>query len=385
MTEYVRKIKTPLKRLNRRLGRLDIELTERCNNDCLHCCINLPAGDPEAMAREMSSARIKKILAEAAGLGCLQVRFTGGEPLLRPDFEEIYLFARRLGLKVLIFTNATLITPNMADLFAKVPPRTKIEITVYGMHAVSYEAVTRQPGSFARFRRGVELLLTRQVPFVLKAALLPQNRQELDEFEAWAKTVPWMDKRPNYAMFFDLRSRRDDEQKNILIKSLRHPPEEGLAIITREEVKYRQGTAEFATKFMCPPGDRLFRCGAGKSIAIDAYGRAQPCLGVRAPALCVDLFASESSTPLADALNHFSSLRDIRSQNPAYLERCAKCFLKGLCAQCPAKAWAEYGTLDTPVEYFCRMAHAEARFMGWLAENEEAWAVNNWQERVGKK
>ena len=80
------------------LGQLDIELTERCNNDCLHCCINLPANDRAARALEMPTGKVKRILDEAAALGCMQVRFTGGEPLLRPDFEELYLFARRLGM-----------------------------------------------------------------------------------------------------------------------------------------------------------------------------------------------------------------------------------------------------------------------------------------------
>ena len=58
------------------------------------------------------------MLTEAAGLGALSVRITGGEPLLRPDFEDLYVFARRLGLEVLLFTNARLITPELADLFA---------------------------------------------------------------------------------------------------------------------------------------------------------------------------------------------------------------------------------------------------------------------------
>ena len=80
------------------LGRLDMELTERCNNNCIHCYINLPADDP-CKARELSAEKIKAILSEAASLGCLTVRFTGGEPLLRNDFQEIYLFARRLGLE----------------------------------------------------------------------------------------------------------------------------------------------------------------------------------------------------------------------------------------------------------------------------------------------
>ena len=135
----------------------------------------------------MTTEQVKDILQQAADLGCLQVRFTGGEPLLRPDFEELYLYARRLGLKVLLFTNARLITPHLADLFAHIPPLVTIEITVYGMRRESYEAVTRGPGSFAQFWRGVNLLLERNVPFVVKSALLPQNKHEMDEFEAWAK------------------------------------------------------------------------------------------------------------------------------------------------------------------------------------------------------
>ena len=81
------------------LGRLDIELTERCNNNCVHCCVNLPEKDETAKSRELTAKEIKESLIEATSLGCLTVRFTGGEPLLREDFEELYIFARKLGLK----------------------------------------------------------------------------------------------------------------------------------------------------------------------------------------------------------------------------------------------------------------------------------------------
>src|SRR3989338_8038473 len=130
------------------LSRLDIELTERCNNNCLHCYINLPQDDLEAENKELSTDEIKDILKEAVSLGCLTARFTGGEPLLRMDFEELYLFARRLGLKVLLFTNAILVTHHLAELFSRIPPLEKIEVSVYGMKKTSYEAVTRVPGSF---------------------------------------------------------------------------------------------------------------------------------------------------------------------------------------------------------------------------------------------
>jgi radical SAM protein with 4Fe4S-binding SPASM domain len=381
VSEYVRKVTEAPKPLLPRLPSLDIELTERCDNDCIHCCINLPAGDTDAQAREMTTEQVTDILGQAADLGCLQVRLTGGEPLLRPDFEEIYLFARRLGLKALIYTNARRITPHLADLWAKVPPLEPIEVTVYGMHPESYEAISRAPGSFAQFRRGVDLLLDRGVPFIVKGVLLPPTRAEREEFEAWARTIPGMDKPPGYSMTFDLRNRRDDPEKNRVIESLRASPEDVLAILARDEAGFRIEMAEFAGKFMGPAGDRLFVCGAGRSLSIDAYGRAQPCMGVRAPELTVDVLSSS----VVDALDRFESLREMRATNPEYLRRCARCFLKGLCEQCPAKSWAEHGTLDTPVEYLCQIAQAQARHLGWLEKGEYPWEHERAHQRVDKR
>jgi MoaA/NifB/PqqE/SkfB family radical SAM enzyme len=378
-------------------------LTERCNNNCIHCCINRPANDAAARSREMPTAQINDILHQAADLGCLTVRFTGGEPLLRSDAQDLYLYARHLGLKVLLFTNARLITPQLADLFARVPPLAAIEISVYGMHPESYEAVTRAPGSFDQFRRGVNLLLERRVPFVVKSVLLPQLTPEMDEFEAWAGTIPGMTRPPNYSMFLDRRSRRDDACKNAVIESLRPSPHDALAVLARNTAKYRRDMAQFASRFMGPAGDRLFGCGAIHGMCIDAYGRAQPCMGVRAPELTVGLtpapLASEASAlcapqplerekdavRLADALERFRRLCDVVATNPDYLRRCARCFLKGLCEQCPAKSWGEHETLDTPVTYLCDVAHTQARYLGWLGEKELGWEVKNWQERVHRE
>jgi radical SAM protein with 4Fe4S-binding SPASM domain len=371
-----------------RIGRLDIELTERCNNDCIHCCINRPANDASAQAREMTTDQIKEILLQAADLGCMQVRFTGGEPLLRPDWKELYICARRLGMKVLLFTNARLITPQLADLLASVPPLEAIEITVYGMHRESYEAVTRVRGSFAQFRRGVDLLLEHKVPFVVKSVLLPQNRHEIDEFEAWAGKIPWMTSPPRYTMIFDLRNRRDDEGRNALIASLRPSPHEVLDLLSRNPEKYRREMAEFASRFMGPPGCTLFGCGAGQGMCIDPYGYAQPCTCVRAPELTVGLLPLSMQgqeavkIKLVDARARFSQIRELQGTNPEYLQRCARCFLKGLCEQCPGKSWIESGALDTPVKYLCEVAHTQARYLGWLGENENGWEVRDWQARV---
>ena len=74
-------------------------------------------------------------------------------------------------------------------------------------------------------------------------------------------------------------------------------------------------------------------------------------------------------------LDSFARLSRLHATNPDYLRRCAVCILKGLCEQCPAKSWAEHGTFDTPVEYLCEVAHAQARYLGWLDENKQGWEV----------
>lgn len=361
------------------LGKLDMELTERCNNNCIHCYINLPEDDLAAKKKELPTQKIKDILKEAASLGCIKVRFTGGEPLLREDFEELYVFTRRLGIKVTLFTNATLITPRLAELFSRIPPREKIGVSVYGMKKDSYEAITRMHGSFEAAWRGINLLLEKKIPFVVKSALLPQNKDEMDKFESWAATIPGMDKPPGYSMFFDLRCRRNGE-KSRAIRDLRVSAQEGVRILTRRKEEYIKEIKEFCSKFTRPPGEKLFSCGAGcGSGCVDAYGKFQLCMPLKRPDTVYDLTKGN----LKDALeNFFPKIREITAMNPQYLARCARCFLKGLCEQCPGKSWMEHGTLDTPVEYLCEIAHAQARFLGLLAEGEKAWEVESWQERI---
>jgi MoaA/NifB/PqqE/SkfB family radical SAM enzyme len=358
---------------------LDMELTERCNNNCLHCCINLSADDAVAKRRELSTEAIKRILSEAASLGCLSVRFTGGEPILRADFEELYRYARNLGLKVLLFTNATLITPSLAELFSHVPLLEKIEVTVYGMKKDSYEAVTRTPGSFEAAWRGIHLLLKKDVPFIVKGVLLPPNKGEVEAFERWASTLPWMEGPPSYAIFLDLRCRRE-EKKNDFIRKLRIAPEQGVRFLARRNPQRLKEMKAFCSRFMGPPGDGLFSCGAGMNGGcLDAYGRFQLCMNLRHPDTVCDLARGS----LKEAMGRFfPQVRAMKAKHPDYLARCARCFLKGLCEQCPGKSWIEHGTLDTPVEYLCEIAHAEARQLGLLEEKEKGWEVKDWRERI---
>jgi len=365
------------------LSKLDVELTERCNNNCIHCYINLPPDDPVAKGRELSTEETKDIIKQAADLGCLSMLFTGGESLLREDFEEIYVYTRKNGIKVFIFTNATLIDTKMIDLFKRIPLLGKIEITVYGMKKKSYEAVSRVPGSYEAAWRGINLLLENKIPFLVKSVVLPPTKDEIPEFNAWAATIPGMDDPANSTMYLDLRANHDSEIKNRQIKGLRLSSEEFLDFNLHLADDYLADLVDFCSRCGGAQGDSLFPCDAAKHNkgCVDAYGRLKPCIGLSNPETAYDL----KKGTLKDAItNFFPKVREMKAKNPEYLARCARCYLRGICEQCPGKAWAEYGTMDTPIQYLCDIVHLQARRAGLLNEGEMSWEVEDWEERLKK-
>ena len=99
-----------------------VEATRRCNNSCVHCYNNLPLSDPFARQNELRTAEHIRILDEIAAAGCLWILFTGGEIFARKDFLDIYTHAKHQGFLITLFTNGTLITPDIADYLVELPP-----------------------------------------------------------------------------------------------------------------------------------------------------------------------------------------------------------------------------------------------------------------------
>ncbi|OFW29521.1 MAG: hypothetical protein A3H97_01180 [Acidobacteria bacterium RIFCSPLOWO2_02_FULL_65_29] len=153
------------------------ELTCRCNLRCVMCytdCFNTSAH----VRQELATEDIVRILDELQEAGCVELTFTGGEPLSRPDFLTIYGAAHERGFVLTVFTNGTLITPAVADCWALARPRS-VEISVHGVSARVFDGVTRVPGSLERCLAGIELVMRRRIPVVLKTVGLISNWHEI--------------------------------------------------------------------------------------------------------------------------------------------------------------------------------------------------------------
>jgi radical SAM protein with 4Fe4S-binding SPASM domain len=351
-----------------RLGYLRMELTERCNNDCIHCLVNLPLEDERAKATELNTSAVQRVLDQASALGCLKVNFTGGEPLLRHDMKELYAYARELGLIIVLFTNGRLLDESWMEIFKENPPGHPVDLTTYGMTSVTYDRVVRRGGAFEEFNRGIDLLRRNRIPFTVRMAVLNENKSEADAYQQWIRSMGNQPE-PILVTNLSLRVRRDSQQRNDRIRQQRIPADEVIRLL------YSDGNSpkfaeDFCRQFAGAKGASLFHCGMGESVAVDAYGKLYGCLLLRHPELTFDL----NSGTMQQALDAFFPVQTMRkSENPQYMERCAKCSLYGFCEQCPAQAYMENGTLDTPVEYLCNLAHAQAERLGLIPSGKKAW------------
>lgn len=145
-----------------------LELTTKCCLNCVHCCC-VPPSSPE-----LNTAEWKNIIDRLEKAGCFIVLVTGGEPLLRKDFPEIYLHLKKKGMIITVFSNGVLINDEIIQLFKEWPPL-EIEISIYGSNKEVFGLVTGHPEKWGTFRANLDSLKEAGVPFNLKTMILKEN------------------------------------------------------------------------------------------------------------------------------------------------------------------------------------------------------------------
>lgn len=112
----------------------NFELTSRCNFNCKMCYVHQNMN----LERELNANDWIAVADEAKKRGMLFLLLTGGEPLIRTDFIEIYTTIRKMGIMVSLNTNGSLISEEIINTFREVPP-TRINISLYGASEETYE------------------------------------------------------------------------------------------------------------------------------------------------------------------------------------------------------------------------------------------------------
>ncbi|MFC1942524.1 radical SAM protein [Chloroflexota bacterium] len=85
--------------------------TRQCNLSCIHC---YATADSHKSKEEMSTASGEEFIRDLADFGVPVILFSGGEPLLRKDIFTLAGLAKKLGLRVALSTNGTLINEEIS-------------------------------------------------------------------------------------------------------------------------------------------------------------------------------------------------------------------------------------------------------------------------------
>ncbi|MFB6251924.1 MAG: TIGR04347 family pseudo-SAM/SPASM protein [Halobellus sp.] len=150
-------------------------LTRRCNLYCEHC---YAGADLDAAPGELTTAEGKQLLDELADYGAPVVLFSGGEPLVRDDLEELVAYANEVGIRPVLSTNGTLATPGRAAALRDVGLK-YAGVSVDGMPERN-DAFRGEEGAFDAAVQGIENFLDAGLKTGLRYTITEKNAADME-------------------------------------------------------------------------------------------------------------------------------------------------------------------------------------------------------------
>jgi MoaA/NifB/PqqE/SkfB family radical SAM enzyme len=337
-----------------------IDLTYRCNNVCRHCWLWL-AENASERADELTFNEIKGIVDSARAMGARTWHISGGEPMLRDDFSDIFDYITRKATAYSLNTNGTLITPAIAQLLKQ--RKGNKMIAIYGATAETYDRVTRNPGGFEQVMRGFRYMQEADAGFTVQLIPMRDNWHEWEQMQElaqslsphWRVGAPWL-----------YKSASGSSTSNVEIERQRLDPRTAVEL-DKPDMSY-ESVGGKCQQCVDGGGDRLLAaCSEHNIFHIDPYGGMTVCSSLKDPAVRYNL----RKGTFREAWDVFiPSLADKVRGGSEYFEHCGTCDLRADCRWCPAYSYLEHGRHSAPIEYLCAVAHENRAF-------KENWKMNH--------
>lgn len=330
-----------------------IELTYRCNFDCIHCYCK----GSENKEKELTTSEFKKILDEIHKEGCVWLTLTGGEPLVRRDFREIYAYAKSKGFILTLFTNGYGFSEKDINFIAEQAPYS-IQVTLNGVTKKTYERVTGINGSLLKIRKNIDLMIKKNLPVILKANCLKENSHEIGKLKTFTENILGKPNGNKYNFRYGsmIYPRLDNNvspvQHRLSFEQLMGVRKQDADIweeyqkCLNSELPYVRRKREF-----------LYHCNTWMNqFYINPFGRLKFC--VFSDKFSVDLKKASFRYGFYEV---FPRLLKEKFQTDS---ECRDCTMRPICHYCPARAYLETGNEESPVAYYCELAKNTIKLLG---------------------
>lgn len=161
-----------------KLKRCSWEMTRNCNMNCSHCC----CGDSKFHSGDgLSHEEAVDVARQIVEMGVERVTLTGGEPLLREDWQELASILSEGGVYVDMITNGSLLENDLTCYIQNAGIRA-VGVSVDGVRA-THDRI-RCKGSYDKCMAGVQQLVAAEIPVTAVTTVQKPNVGQLDQIAA---------------------------------------------------------------------------------------------------------------------------------------------------------------------------------------------------------
>ncbi|MBN2407023.1 MAG: radical SAM protein [Elusimicrobia bacterium] len=161
---------------------VNLEVTNMCNLDCMHCYHT----GHDKLRGEMSLNEIRALLASAKELGAMFLVLTGGEPFMRDDACEILVTAKDMGYLIVLFTNGTLVEENKARILYELSPFS-VHVTLFSRNKKVNDMIAGMEGYHERVLSGIDIMRKCGIDTIIKTPVMKENIDFIGDIREWAE------------------------------------------------------------------------------------------------------------------------------------------------------------------------------------------------------
>lgn len=333
------------------------ELTPRCNLNCKMCYIHMTEQEQKKAGNELTTDQWLEIGRQAVDQGMVYLLLTGGEPLIRPDFCEIYTEMVKMGVVLSVNTNGILMNEKILKCFCDHRPET-VNITLYGMSEETYGALCGNPGGFEKAIKGIRMLRKAGIRVCLNTTFTRYNLRDMDAMIDFAKEEKLPVRMAAY-LFPPVRKECSDYSDTIYLsaeeqgragayfdsRTLDPEKQKKRQRYIRESIAKNEAVALEAEEFVCEASS----CMAGRgAFWVSWDGCMFPC-GML-PGYSVNLHDMN--------FKHAWQTTVENSKGILLPAECTNCKYKKVCPSCAAVSWSVNQATDQVPKDLCRRTEA---------------------------
>ncbi len=327
---------------------LTIEITNRCNERCVHCYLPNELKDN---GHFMSTDSLKKLVDDFSDLGGKSVTLTGGEVLLHKGLIDLLYYIHSKSLAVAIYSNLIALSDEQLQALKDIGIN-DIQVSLYGITAETHDSITSVPGSCKRTLNAIHRLKSYGLPVRIACPVMKENCSGVISLLKYAKEVgadvdlelnitPRADKSTD-----NLLHRLDMSEMRLFLENLMtFDPLYTEKLLHRHNNKYDESfnLAEYLNYPVCTAGHY------GLYITVDGCVTTCPNLQGLEMGKYPDLSLKRIWTKSSEIIH-------LRSISESIFEKCIDCEASDYCFRCFARNFTETGCILSIPEYACDMA-----------------------------